>query len=313
MTRKAHDMSWTFEVVHGPTKRPLGGLAWDGKEMLASDVSNNTILAYDPASGETRTKRKWTNRVNGIAFGLDGALYGCQEGSRRILRMLPDGKATITTTEFHGAPHNHPNLITVGKRGDIWFSDCHHPVAASGPAVFPMLDHQSVLRLEQGPRPQSHWHIERMTFDTLRPRGVALSPDEKTLYVADTDNEPGGRRELRAYPVLEDGTLGRYTLLHTFGADGRGVHRGIEGICVDAEGRILACAGWERSGPGPMVMVFSPRGAVLASHPLPVDAPVNCAFGGTGLATLYVTTAQGHLLRAQATGLTGLKTHLPAA
>lgn len=306
-------MTWTFEVVHGPTKRPLGGLAWDGKEMLASDTPNNAILAYDPATGETRTKRKWTNRVNGIGFGIDGALYGCQEGSRRVIRMLANGSATITTTDFHGAPHNQPHLLTVDRSGNIWFSDCHHPQLASGPAVFPMLEHQSVLRLAQGPRPQSHWHIERATFDTLRPRGVALSPDEKTLYVADTDNEPGARRELRAYPVLEDLSLGQYTLLHTFGEDGRGVHRGIEGICVDAEGRIVACAGWSRSGPGPLVMVLSPSGAVLSSHPLPVDMPVNCAFGGPGLATLYVTTAQGHLLRTDATGLTGQKTHLPAA
>jgi len=305
-------MTWTFEVVHGPIKRPLGGLAWSGKEMLASDTSNNAILAYDPSTGETRTQRKWTNRINGIGFGIDGALYAGQEGSRRILRLLANGTATVTTTEFHGAPHNHPYLLTVDKSGEIWFSDCHHPVAASGPAVFPMLEHQSVLRLAQGPRPQSHWHIDRMTFYTLRPRGVALSPDEKTLYVADTDNEPGCRRELRAYPILEDRTLGQYRLLHTFGEDGRGVHRGIEGICVDSEGHILACAGWRRSGPGPAVMVFAPSGAVLATHALPQDMPINCAFGGAGLDTLYVTTAQGHLLRANGIGLTGQKTHLPA-
>ena len=306
-------MSWTFETVHGPTQRLMGGLAWDGKEMLASDVSNNAILAFNPATGQTRTQRKWTNRVNGIGFGPGGVLYGCQEGSRRVIRMLADGSSTITTTELHGAPHNHPNLLVVDRKGAVWFSDCHHALAASGPGVFPLLEHQSVLRLAQGPRPQSHWHIDRMTFDTHSPRGVALSPDEKTLYVADTDNQPGGERQLRAYPVLEDGTLGPWTLLHSFGADWRGVHRGIEGICVDAEGRILACAGWQRSGPGPMVMVFAPSGAVLASHPLPVDMPVNCAFGDAGLDSVYVTTAQGHLLRARSTGLEGLQTHLPAA
>jgi gluconolactonase len=151
-----------------------------------------------------------------------------------------------------------------------------------------------VLRLEQGGRPQSHWHIERMSFDTRSPRGVALSPDEKTLYVSETDNEPAGARELRAYPILDDGTLGSFIVLHTFGADGRGVHRGIEGLCVDGSGNVLACAGWTRSGPGPLVYIFAPTGAILETHPVPADQPLNCAFGNDDL---YVTTEGGHLFR----------------
>ena len=118
-----------------------------------------------------------------------------------------------------------------------------------------------------------------MTFDTKSPRGVALSPDGKTLYVAETDNTPGGVRELRAYPILEDGTLDAYVVLHTFGSDRRGVHRGIEGMCVDSEGNIVACAGWRRSGPGPLVYVFAPSGAILETHEIPGDVPLNCAFG----------------------------------
>ena len=306
-------MTWTFDVVHGPLNRPLGGLAWDGAQMLFSDVNNSTLLAYSPENGSTAVRRKYTNRVNGIAFGADGALYGCQEGSRRVIRMLADGSAAPTTTQFRGRPHNHPNLLVVDRKGDIWFSDCHHHALASGPQVFPLLDHQSVLRLGIGPRPHSHWHIDRMTFDTLSPRGVALSPDEKTLYVAETNNEHGGVRELRAYPVLEDHVLGSPVVLHTFGADRRGVHRGIEGLCVDADGHILACSGWNRSGPGPMISVFAPSGAMVASHPLPVDVPMNCAFGDQGLGSLYVTTASGHLLRARATGLSGQKSHQPGS
>lgn len=305
-------MTWTFEVVHGPLNRPLGGLAWDGRHMLASDVNNSAILAFDPGTGETSVRRKYTNRVNGIAFGADGALFGCQEGSRRVIRMLADGTATQTATQYRGQPHNHPNLLVVDRIGAAWFSDCYHSSPASGPQVFPALDHQSVLRLHIGGRPHSHWHLDRMTFDTRSPRGVALSPDEKTLYVAETDNEKDGVRELRAYPVLSDGTLGSYVVLHTFGADIRGAHRGIEGICVDADGRIVACSGWSRSGPGPMVTVFAPSGAVISSHPLPVDMPMNCAFGDADSSTLYVTTAGGHLLRARSTGYTGLQAHLPA-
>jgi gluconolactonase len=84
-------------------------------------------------------------------------------------------------------------------------------------------------------------------------------------------------------------------VLHTFGADHRGPHRGIEGMCLDAQGNIVAVAGARRSGPGPLVYVFSPRGSVIAGHPFPADLPNKCCFGGPGLATLFVTTAGGEL------------------
>jgi len=298
-------MTWKFELVHGPLQRPIGGLAWDGEAMLIADINDSVILRYAPREKRVSVARKYTNRINGIAFGPDGVLNGCQEGSRRIVRLLADGSAMVPATQLEGRNHNNPCMLALDREGRIWFSDPHHPVAASGPHLFPLLEHQSVLRLECGPRPQSHWHIERMTFDTAAPRGVALSPDGKTLYVAETDNRPGGTRELRAYSVLEDGTLGPYIVLHTFAHDRRGVHRGIEGMCVDSEGNIVACAGWQRSGPGPLVYVFAPSGAVLETHPVPADMPLNCAFGDAGLSSLYVTTAQGHVFRVPSTGRKG--------
>lgn len=302
----------TFEIACGPINRPLSGLAWDGKRMLVSDVQNSTILAYDPQSSVLSTWRKYTNRVNGIAFGIDGELFGCQEGSRRIIRLLQDGSATPTTTSLDGQPHNHPNLIAVDNTGAAWFTDCHHSTPASGPQVFPALSHQSVLRLRVGGRPHSDWNIERMTFDTRSPRGIALAPSGKILYVSETDNRPGGTRELRAYPILGDGTLGAHVVLHVFGADHRGVHKGAEGLCVDAKGDVYACAGWKRSGPGPVVMQFSPDGVVRASFELPFDQPLNCAFGDEDLGTLYVTTAEGVLLRKRIPDAVGVRSFLPA-
>jgi sugar lactone lactonase YvrE len=71
-------MTWTFELVHGPVGRPIGGLAWDGAGMLFSDVDESTILRYDPRGGESSMFRKYTNRTSGIAFGAGGVLYGCQ-------------------------------------------------------------------------------------------------------------------------------------------------------------------------------------------------------------------------------------------
>ncbi|MBI4321464.1 MAG: SMP-30/gluconolactonase/LRE family protein [Chloroflexi bacterium] len=144
-----------------------------------------------------------------------------------------------------------------------------------------------------------------MTQDTTSPRGVRLSPDECTLYVSQSDEDTPGKRELRAYPILEHGAIGPCTVLHTFGADHRGPHRGIDGMCLDSEGNIIACAGWRRSGPGPLIYVFSPEGRVLETHPVPADEPTNCAFGDPDLRTLYVTTAEGHLYRVFNTGLRG--------
>jgi len=99
--------------------------------------------------------------------------------------------------------------------------------------------------------------------------------------------------------VRPDGSLGRYAVLHTFGSDYRGPQRGVEGMCLDDDGNIVACAGWRESGPGPMIYVFSPEGAVLESHPFPADRPNRCCFGGSDLRALYVTDQEGHLYRAK--------------
>ena len=102
------------------------------------------------------------------------------------------------------------------------------------------------------------------------------------------------KRELRAYPVNDDGALGEYGVLHDFGA-----HRGIDGMVLDTGGNIIATAGYQAGGPGPMIYVFSPRGQVIESHPVPTDRPTNCSFAGPDLSTLYVTTIDGYLYRAE--------------
>ena len=296
--------AWTFEKIAGPFEGPTGGLAWDGSGMLFSAVAEGRILRYDPASGKTSEFRKYTNRTNGLAFAPGGALYGCQESSRRVIRFAEDGSTATTALLLDGRYHNQPNNLAIDSRGRIWFSDPWSELRASGPQIFPPLPHASVLRLELDSF-RKLWSIRRMTYDTVAPRAVALSPDESTLYVAETDNSPQGLRELRAYPILPDDTLGPHTVLHAFGRDHRGEHRGIEGLCTDSEGNIVACSGWKKSGPGPLVHVFSAAGAILESHPVPSDQPMNCAFGDADLASLYVTTAAGELLRARDFGRRG--------
>jgi gluconolactonase len=297
-------MAWTFEKIAGPFDGPTGGLAWDGSAMLFSVLAEGRILRYDPATSEVSIFRKYTNRTNGIKFAPDGSLYGCQESSRRVVCFVADGSTAATEYLIEGRYHNHSNNLAIDSKGHIWFSDPHSEVRAAGPQLFAPLEHASVLRLERDPV-RRLWSIRRATYDTAAPRAVALSPDERTLYVAETDNSPLGRRELRAYPIQADQTLGQYTVLYTFGRDYRGEQRGIEGMCVDREGNILACAGWRRGGPGPLVYVFAPSGAIIESHPAPSDEPMNCAFGDADLGSLYVTTAHGELFRARNCGRKG--------
>jgi gluconolactonase len=168
--------------------------------------------------------------------------------------------------------------------------------------IFPPLEHASVLRLDHEEQ-RRLWDLRRVTFDTAAPRAVAVAWDGGTLYFAETDNRPGGRRELRAYTLRGLEIAGAPVVMHTFGEDHRGPHRGIEGMCLDAEDNIVACAGSERSGPGPMVYVFSRAGDIMGSHRVPADTPVNCAFGGDGLSTLFVTTGAGELLCVRASGM----------
>jgi gluconolactonase len=289
-------MSWNFERVAGPFQGAMGGLAWNGKEMLFSVVDEGFIKKFDPESGKVSDFRAYTARVNGIAVSPDGHLYGCQEGGRRVIRFLPDGSATITATRLNGRVHNYPNDLVIDRGGRIWFSDPYSKVMAFGPQIFPPLEHASVLRLEYDER--HAWTIRRVTFDTTAPRAVLLSADEKTLYVAEGDATQDSARELRAYPIREDGSVGPFVVLHTFGSDHLGAHRGIEGMTLDADGNIVACAGWKKSGPGPLIYVFSPSGRILETHAFPADAPMRCAFGDKGLDSFYVTASDGCLYRA---------------
>ena len=114
-----------------------------------------------------------------------------------------------------------------------------------------------------------------MTFDTTGTNGLLVSPDGRSLYIIQTDNEPGGVRELRSYPILDDGSLGQYIVLHQFGQDHRGPQRGIDGMCLDSEGNIVGTAGNWLSGPGPMIYVWTPpAGRVLETYPMPVARTV---------------------------------------
>ncbi len=305
-------MNWNFELVTGPYGSPTDGPAWDGEALLftqlatPASVAENRILRYDPQTGETTDFRRWTNRTAGLAFA-NGILYGCQSGSRRVIRFNADGSASPLAHKVEGKYHNQPKDLLVDSRGHIWFCDpVWGPPVQGGLRAHelePMsVDYMAVLRMES---PNRDSPIKRMTHDTSSPTSVLLSRDERTLYVSENDDDERGNRELRAYAIQDDGSLGAYTVLHAFGADHTGVHRGVSGMCLDSDGNIVACAGWDRAGPGPLIYLFSSEGRVLETQNVPSIEPTNCAFGDTDLATLYVTTSEGHLYRIRDTGRRG--------
>lgn len=303
-------MSWTFETIAGPYQGAAAGLAWDGARMLFSLPDEARVMQFDPAAGMTTEFRPYTYRINGLGFGPAGELYACQESGRRIIQFQRDGSATPIHNLLEGRMCNQPCDLVVDRAGRIWYADAHNPIQTPGHQMYPYLEHASVLRLQRGER--KAWQITRMTFDTTAPRALLLSLDESTLYVA--DGEPGRSpvRELRAYAVDAAGNLDAGIVLHTFGTDRRGAHRGVEGMCLDSEGNIVACGGWKRSGPGPLIYVFSPAGAILETHALPGDQPMRCAFGDADLASLYVTTAEGLVYRARTGGRRGARVHRAA-
>ena len=294
-------MAWNFELVAGPFKGRTGGLAWDGAAMLFSAVLEERVLRYDPGTGKTGDFRKYTGRTNGIAIAADGSVFGAQEGGRRVIQFLKDGSTRQTQDLLAGKHHNQPTDVIVDSRGRVWVADAYNATPPYGPPVYPFLDHASVLRLERDRR--RAWKLTRVTQDTRGPRALLLSSDEATLYVADGDADRGDQCRLCAYPLKRGGGVGPCKVLLEFAP----AERGIEGMCLDSEGNILACAGWKKGGLGPMIYVVSPAGTVLESHPAPVDLPMRCAFGDAGLTSLYVTAGDGGLYRAKDIGRRGLK------
>jgi gluconolactonase len=295
-------MTWKFDLVAGPFKGRTGGLAWNGTAMLCSVVLEERIVQFDPKTGTAENFRRYTGRTNGLSVAKDGSVFGAQEGGRRVIQFCPDGSTAPTNDLIDGKHHNQPVDVAVDGKGRVWIADPWNLQVPYGPAIYPFLDHASVLRLERDER--KAWKLKRMTTDTKGPRSVLLSADEKTLYVADGDmDKDGGPCTLRAYPIGADGSLGKVNVLHTFAAG----QRGIEGMCLDSAGNIVACTGWKKNGPGPMVTVFSPAGAVIESVPVPADLPMRCAFGDAGLTSLYVTTGEGQLFRVTNSGRKGVQ------
>ena len=291
-------MEWEFEQVAGPVGFTEGPV-WIGDAVLFTDMPGDRAMRYDPQTGACDVWRTGTNMANGLAVDAAGRVYAA-EGTfdplgtgfvdgpgRRIARYESDGSTTVISDNFAGKRFNSPNDLVVDGKGRVWFTDPRYGDDRSCMEH----DHESVYRAD--PQADGSYTTERVTFDTTRPNGLIATPDMKTLYVAQSDTGADSLRQLRAYPIDEDGSVGAFAVLHDFGPD-----RGVDGMRLDADLNIVATAGWPQGGPGPMIYVFAPDGQVLEQHPFPID-PTNCTFGDEDLQGLYVTAKDGYLYRAR--------------
>jgi gluconolactonase len=283
-------MVWNFENAAPVIGSITEGNAWDGERMLYSNIAMNRIMSYDPASGLVETWREDTEGNNGLNFDSEGRLFGCSGNGRKIVRFDPNGQMVTIADRVDGRRINSPNDLAITPSGSIYFSDRVADVSPDNG-----IDYSAIISAE--PQEDGTYRTVRRTFDCSMPNGLLFSNDYKILYVAQSDYRASEKRELRAYPVNDDGSLGEYEVLHDFGP-----HRGIDGMTLSSDGNIVACTGWELSGPGGMITIFDPKGRIIETHPTPAQRPTNCTFIGEDL---YISSIEGHLLVAKNTGMTG--------
>jgi gluconolactonase len=254
------------EFTEGPAYGP-------DRCVYFSDVGDR-IMKYDPKKNETTVFREKSGRANGLDFDPQGRLVACEGantgGNRRITRTEKDGKITVLADKWMGKRFNSPNDLTIDTKGRVYFTD---PRYVGGEKR--EIDTESVYRIDAPGK------VVQLITDVKKPNGIALSPDMKTLYVADSGKK--GERWLLAYPLDKEGNVGKRKQLYDFGDD-----RGIDGMSVDEKGRIWATAGQGKTGG---VYVFDAQGKKLGFIPTP-EAPTNCVFAGKDRSTLYVTAGK---------------------
>lgn len=271
-----------FEWSEGPVWIPEGGY------LLFSDVPKNVIYRWKEGqgvdvflkpSGYTGFReRGGESGSNGLALDPQGRLLVCQHGDRRVARWEKGCFITLAH-EYNGKPLNSPNDLVVKSNGDIYFTDPPYGMTAEAKQDPNALDFCGVYRISRDGT------LTLLTQEMTRPNGIAFSPDEKTLYVAQSDPE---RPLWMAFPVQSDGTLGPGRVFFDAKPWQEAKLPGLpDGMKVDQKGNLFA------TGPGG-VNIFRPDGTFLGRIRVKVPT-ANCAFGNDG-SVLYIT-ADMYLLR----------------
>jgi dipeptidyl aminopeptidase/acylaminoacyl peptidase/sugar lactone lactonase YvrE len=268
-------------------------------EGPAADADGNLFFTDGPRGyvmvlrpdGKLEVWDRKSQDANGMRFDAKGRLIACcgEDGARAVLRYEMDGKKTVLADRYNDKRLTAPNDLTIDRQGRIYFTDpCYGRRPKDGQERY------AVYRIDTDKGEPVPNKVTRVIDDVAMPNGIAISPDQKTLYVA--DNAPGkkGPHTLVAYDIADDGTCKRRAVLHDFGE-----RRGIDGMILDTQGNIYATA---EEGDRTGVYIFSPAGKQLGFIRTPETA-TNCTFGGKDLKTLYITAGGSvYRLRVNATG-----------
>jgi gluconolactonase len=239
-----------FSFVEGPVWAKEGAL-------IFSDMYNSRIMKL--ATGQDRgIYRKYTNATNGNSMDVQGRLYSCERDGRRVVRLEKDGSLTVIASEWQGKRINSPNDVVVRRDGQVYFTDPASPGVLEPQA----LGFNGVYHVAPAGKISL---VAKMT----RPNGLAVTPDGRILYVADTNE-----RKIMAYDLDAEGNPSNERVFIS------GIDGGPDGLRVAANGNLyIACRG---------IAIYSPAGKFVKMIEFP-ETPANCSFGGADLRTLYVT------------------------
>ena len=269
------DHLWTGgRWTEGPVYVPAG------RYLIFSDIPNDRTLRYDELSGEVHPFEQPALNQNGHCLDLEGRVVSCEHRGRAVSRIGHDGSREVLATNYDGKRLNSPNDVVVHSDGSVWFTDPTYGIDSEyeGDKTEAELDGSYVYRIDP-----DDLSVAAVITDMVRPNGLAFSPDESTLYVADTGISHVGKKcppDIRAYRVAGDGRS--VDGFETFATCSEGV---FDGFRVDRSGNI-----WSSAGDG--VHCFAPDGTLLGKIRLP-EAVANVEFGGLKRNRLYICATTG--------------------
>ena len=252
------------------------GPAWfpAGRYLVWSDIPNNRMLRYDETDGSVSVFRPDSHYSNGNSVDREGRLVSCEHKGRCVSRTEHDGSYTVLAGRYNGKTFNSPNDLVVKSDGAIWFTDPSYGIDIDyeGERCPREQDGCHVYRIDPGTRA-----VTRVASDFERPNGIAFSPDEKHLYVADTGvtHKENGPKHIRRFDVSADGrSISNSSVFATCTA---GL---FDGVRLDTDGRI-----WTSAADG--VHCYLPDGTLLGKVKIP-ETVANVAWGGPKLNRLFI-------------------------